>query len=203
MILYEEKRAPNPRRVRIFLAEKGIEIETRPVDIMASEHKSDELRRLNPFMRVPFLVLDDGQVISESIAICRYLDEMQPLPALFGRDQLERALVEMWQRRVELELLFPIAHAFRHSHPAMAHLEVPQISQWGDVNRKRAYLAMGLLDNQLKDNEFIAGDQYTVADITALCSIDFMKVAKMTLDEGHVHLKRWYDQVSGRPSSRT
>ncbi|HHI82129.1 MAG TPA: glutathione S-transferase, partial [Rhizobiales bacterium] len=182
-------------------AEKGIDIERRAVDIMREEHKTAEMSRLNPFQRVPFLVLDDGQVISESIAICRYLEELHPEPQLFGRTMVERALVEMWQRRIELELLFPIAHTFRHSHPAMAHLENPQISQWSEVNRDRAFATMALLDKELSQRPFIAGDAYSVADITALCSIDFMRVAGMRIDEDHKNLKRWHDEVSARPGS--
>ncbi len=127
MKLYDGGRAPNPRRVRIFLAEKGVEVELVPVDMGALGHKSGELTALNPLQRLPVLVLDDGTVLTETIAICRYLEELHPDPPLFGTTPLERAQVEMWQRRVEFGLLYTVATAFRHTHPAMVEWEVPQV----------------------------------------------------------------------------
>ena len=127
MMLYDGGRVPNARRVRMFLAEKGITVPMTPVDLGRNEHKSTAFSALNPLHRVPVLVLDDGTVLTESIAICRYFEELHPEPPLFGTGARERALVEMWQRRLELELFFPIAHVFRHLHPAMATFEVPQV----------------------------------------------------------------------------
>src|ERR1700681_2342359 len=130
MKLYDSKQAPNPRRTRIFLSEKGITVPTEQVDIMAKQQKTPEYTAINPFQRMPALVLDDGTVITESIAICRYFEELHPEPALFGRGALAKALVEMWNRRLELHLLFPISHVFRNTHPAMAKMEVPQVPAW-------------------------------------------------------------------------
>ncbi len=202
MKLYDGGRAPNPRRVRIFLAEKGVEVELVPVDMGALGHKSGELTALNPLQRLPVLVLDDGTVLTETIAICRYLEELHPDPPLFGTTPLERAQVEMWQRRVEFGLLYTVATAFRHTHPAMVEWEVPQVPEWGEVNRPKAVAFMTWLDSELAGREFIAGDSYTVADITALVSIDFLKPARISMPEGLENLKRWHATVSARPSAK-
>lgn len=202
MLLIEDNRAPNPRRVRIFLAEKGIEVERRHIDIMAEEHKTPDMVKRNPFMRIPILELDDGACISEAMAICRYFDAVQPEPCLFGETPREKGMVDMWQRRMEMQLMHPIAHAFRHSHPKMAHLEVPQIKPWAEVNVARIESVLNLLNDELSDREFIAGDRFTVADIDALCAIDFMRVARVSLKEGHANLRRWHEAVSARPSAR-
>ncbi len=137
MKLYDSGRAPNPRRARIFLAEKGISVPTEQVDMMAMAHKTPEYTAINPLQRMPALVLDDGTVITELIAICRYFEALQPQPPLFGVGAKEIALVEMWNRRCELNLLFGVAHIFRHTHPAMKELEVPQVPAWAEANRPR------------------------------------------------------------------
>src|SRR6185503_18934231 len=137
MKLYDGGRAPNPRRVRVFLAEKGLSVPLEQVDLGALAQKSDAFTAINPIQRVPVLVLDDGTVIAESLAICRYFEELHPEPALFGRGALEKATIEMWQRRLELHLLFPISHVFRNSHPAMAKMEVPQVAAWAEANKPR------------------------------------------------------------------
>jgi len=201
MLLYEDSRAPNPRRVRIFLAEKSIEIETRALDIMSMDHFAEEMTDLNPFARVPFLVLDDGQVISETIAICRYLEELNPEPNLFGKGALEVATIEMWQRRIELELFYTVAHAFRHSNAYMAKLEVPQVPDWAEANFARLDGVLDKIDKELENREFIAGDRYTIADITALVAIDFMRIIKRRLTDQHPNLLRWHTEVSARPGS--
>ncbi len=201
MLLYEDKRAPNPRRVRIFLAEKGIEVERRHIDIMAEEHKTADMLARNPMARTPFLELDDGRVIAETIAICRYFEALDPEPALFGRDPVEIGIVEMWQRRVEQGLLMPVSFAFRHGNPRMAHLETPQVPAWAEVNLAKIAEALAFLNSELAGRAFIAGDAYSVADITALCAIDFMRVLKLTPGEEHPHLCRWHGDVSGRPSA--
>ncbi len=201
MILYEDKRAPNPRRVRIFLAEKSITVETREVDIMAKQHFADDMKTLNPFARVPFLQLDDGQVISETVAICRYFEALHPEPNLFGSGALETARVEMWQRRIELELFYTIAQAFRHSNPYMAELEVPQVAEWGQANFDRLDDILTIIDKALADREFIVGDNYTIADITALVAIDFMRIIKRRLTDQHSNFMRWHTTVSARPGS--
>ena len=202
MKLYDSKMAPNPRRARIFLAEKGISVPTENVDIGAKEHLTPEYGAVNPLQRMPALVLDDGTVITESIAICRYFEALQPEPALFGTGAEGIALVEMWNRRCELNLFFGVAHVFRHTHPAMKELEVPQVPEWAEANRPRVADFLKLLDARLKDNEFIAGAHYSVADITALCAVDFMKPARVAMPEGLSHLQRWRDAVSARPSAR-
>jgi glutathione S-transferase len=202
MKLYDGGRAPNPRRVTVFLAEKGIEIERVPVDMGQMGHKSAEVTGLNPLQRLPVLVLDDGTALSESVAICRYIEELYPDPRLMGVDARDRAVVEMWDRRVELHLLASVAAAFRHIHPAMKEWEVPQVPEWGEANKPKATAFLELLDQELADREFIAGERFTVADITAMISMDFMKPARI---EKPVHLEnvmRWYEAVSARPSAR-
>ena len=202
MKIIETRLAPNPRRVRIFLAEKGIEVPFEQVDLMKGDLKTDAFTKLNRLQRVPVLVLDDGTSICESIAICRYFEELQPNPPLFGTGPLGRAQVEMWQRRMELGLLNSVATAFRHLHPAMATLEVPQVAAWGEANKPRALEMLQLLDEQLGASRYVAGDAYSVADITAMVAIDFMKPARLARPEGLANLERWYGEVSGRPSAK-
>lgn len=202
MKLYDGGRAPNPRRVRVFLAEKGISVPTEQVDLGAMAQKTPAFTAVNPLQRVPALVLDDGTIIAESIAICRYFELLQPDPSLFGTAPREVAMIEMWQRRVELHLLFPVAHVFRNSHPAMKEMEVPQVPAWAEANKPRVMEFLKLLDEQLKDNPFVAGDRYSVADITGLVSVDFMKPAKLVVPDELVNLKRWHADVSARPSAR-
>jgi glutathione S-transferase len=202
MKLYDSGRAPNPRRTRIFLAEKGISVPTEQVDMMAMQHKTPEYTAINPLQRMPALVLDDGTIITESIAICRYFEVLQPQPPLFGVGPEEIALVEMWNRRCELNLLFPVAHVFRHTHPAMKQLEVPQVPDWAEANRPKIAEFLQIIDDHLKDHKFVASDRYSVADITALCAVDFMKPAKIPVPEGLDNLNRWHAAVSARPSAK-
>ncbi len=201
MKLYDSPHAPNPRRVRIFLAEKGIVVPTVAVNIGKMEQKSAEFTAVNPLQRTPALELDLGEILTESVAICRYFEEMQPEPPLFGRDALERARVEMWQRRVELEFFGPIAWAFRHSHPAMVELEKPQVAAWAEANRPRAEKFARFLDSELAKRRFIAGDAFTIADITALVAADFAKPARIAFPDDLVHFARWRAEVSARPSA--
>lgn len=201
MKLYDFGRAPNPRRVRIFLSEKGITIPSEQVDIVQMAHKSDAFRAINPLQRVPALVLDDGTVIAESIAICRYFEAEKPDPALFGRGAKEQALVEMWQRRIELNLLLTVASVFRHLHPAMKEMEVPQVAAWGEANKPRVREFLQVLDRELKDRHYIAGDDFSVADITGLVAIDFMKPAKLTVPPELANVTRWHSELAARPSA--
>jgi glutathione S-transferase len=200
MKLLDGGRAPNPRRVRIFLAEKGISVPIEKVDLGALEHRSAEFTALNPMQRVPVLVLDDDSVITESMAICRYFEGLRPEPPLFGRGAKEEALVEMWNRRVEFNLYGPVSAVFRHLHPSMKELE-DQVPEWGEANKPRALEFLAFLDTQLRDRLFIAGDHYTVADITGLVAVDFMRPAKLTIPEELTSLRRWHAQVSTRPSA--
>lgn len=202
MLLIETHNAPNPRRVNIFLAEKGIDVERRELDLMAGALKSQEFTRLNPRQRVPILVLDDGCVIAETIAICRYFEALHPEPALFGQSAFDMARIEMWQRRVELGLFAAISHAFRHLNPRMAPLESPQIAAWGEANKAKCLDELALLDAQLANNRYVAGEAFSVADITALVAIDFMKPARIALPAELSNIARWYGEVSTRPSAR-
>jgi glutathione S-transferase len=201
MKVYDGGRAPNPRRVRVFLAEKGITVPLVPVDLGAMGHKSDDFTAVNPLQRVPVLELDDGTIIAESIAICRYFEALHPEPPLFGRGAREMALIEMWQRRLELHLLFPISHVFRNTHPAMAKMEIPQVPAWAEANKPRIADFLGILDRELASRPFAAGDGYSVADITGMIAIDFMKPAKLSVPEDCAHVRRWHAQVSARPSA--
>jgi len=193
-------RAPNPRRVRIFLAEKAVTLPVEAVDLGAQAHKTAQYRAVNPMQRLPALMLDDGTVIAESIAICRYLEALHPAPPLFGEGALEQALIEMWQRRVEFHLLAMISSVFRHLHPAMAPLEVPQVAAWGEANKPRVMDFLTFLDAELGTRPFVAGPRFSVADITAVVAVDFMKPAKLAVPEALAHLQRWHREVSTRPS---
>jgi glutathione S-transferase len=200
--LYDGGRAPNPRRVRVFLKEKGIAVPIVPVDLGAMEHKSDRYTAVNPLQRLPALELDDGTIIAESIAICRYFEALQPEPVLFGQGPLEIATVEMWQRRIELHLLLGVAQIFRHLHPGMKEHEVPQVAAWGEANKPRVLEFLAVLDRELAGRRFAAGDRYSVADITGLIAIDFMRAAKLPLPPEMTHVGRWHAELSARPSAK-
>ena len=202
MKLYDGGRAPNPRRVKIFLAEKGLTVPTEQVDLGQMAHKLPEYTAINPLQRVPALQLDDGTIITESIAICRYFEALHPEPPLFGQGAKDAAIVEMWQRRTEFHLHAQVAHVFRNSHPAMKEMEVPQVPAWAEANKPRVMEFLALLDRELKDRRFVAGDRYTVADITGLVGVDFMKPAKLAVPDTLAHLKRWHAEVSARPSAK-
>jgi glutathione S-transferase len=199
--LYDSALAPNPRRVRIFLAEKGIQVPTEQVDIGKADNRQPPFLAKNPFGGVPVLELDDGTFIAESIAICRYFEETNPKPALFGEGAKGKALVEMWQRRMELALFNPVTMTFQHTH-AFFKGRIPQVAEWGEVSRKNALARMEWLDGELAGKKFIAGDQYTVADITALCAIDFGRAAQIRLSPDLKNLSRWHAEVSARPSAK-
>jgi glutathione S-transferase len=201
MILWDSKTAPNPRRVRIYLAEKGITVPTQQVDIAAKENRAPAFLGKNPLGGVPVLELDDGTCIAESIAICRYFEALHPEPPLFGTGPTDHALVEMWQRRMELSLLLPVSHAFQHTHQFFAG-RVRQVPDYGDAAKENAELHLKWLDGQLGDCAYIAGDRYTVADITALCAIDFGRVSGIRIQPDQKNLARWYADVSSRPSAK-
>jgi glutathione S-transferase len=201
MKLYDGGRAPNPRRVRIFLAEKGISVPAEQVDLTTLAHKTPAYTAINPMQRVPALVLDDGTIIAESVAICRYFDALKPDPPLFGRPPLEAALVEMWNRRLELHLLFAVASVFRHTHPAMKEMEQPQVPQWAEANKPRVVDFLTFLDGELKNRAYVAGKDFTVADITGLVAVDLMKPAKLSVPGSLAHVRRWHADISARPSA--
>jgi glutathione S-transferase len=202
MKLYDGGRAPNPRRVRIFLAEKGIDVPKVPVDLGKMEQKGEALRALNPLQRLPVLVLDDGTALSETIAISRYFEALHPEPNLFGTDALEIAKIEMWNRRLELALYIAVQAVFRHGHPAMAEYEKPQIAAWAEANKPRVFEFLEIFDRELANRRFAALDRYTVADITGLVTIDLMKPAKLVIPDALANVKRWYEEVSARPSAK-
>jgi glutathione S-transferase len=201
MRIIEQSRTPNPRRVRIFLAEKGIEVPFEQIDLAKLQHRTAEFRHLNPAAQVPVLLLDDGTAISESVAICRYFEELQPEPPLFGSGPVERARIEMWNRRIEHGFYAHVLGCFRHTHPAMAGLERPQLTAWGEVCRTRAAEALEPIDQQLRANPYIAGPSFSIADITLLVGIDFMKPARISRRAGLEGLDRWYGDVASRPSA--
>lgn len=202
MLLYDTKVAPNPRRVRIFLAEKGIEVPMAQVDLGKMEHKQSDYSRINALQRTPSLVLDDGTVITESVAICRYFEELHPEPKLFGRSAVECATVEMWRRRVELHLMMPTAMVFRHTHPAMAAMEVPQIQQVADANRPRVLDFLKVLDERLAETRWLAGDDYSMADIDGLVAIDFLRFPRIALPPELANVARWHGELLARPSAK-
>jgi glutathione S-transferase len=187
--------------VRIFLAEKGIDVPTEQIDLGALQQRSDAYTAINPMQRVPALVLGDGTVITESIAICRYFESLQPEPLLFGTGPLDSALVEMWNRRAELHLFFPVATIFQHLHPAMSRMVDPQVPAWGEANKPRVTQFLEFLNSELRDRPYIAGDRYTVADITALVAVDFMRVSKLAVPQNLGNVQRWHQAVSKRPSA--
>jgi glutathione S-transferase len=202
MKLYEARRAPNPRRVTMFLAEKGLEIPTVPIDLGALEHKGPAFSAVNPLQRTPALELDDGTVITESVAICRFLEALHPEPPLFGETPLERAIVEMWERRMEFGLLGTVAAVFRHLHPAMAQMEVPQVPSWGEANKPRVLEFLAFMDRHLADQRFLAGERFSMADITGFVAVDFMKPAKIALPAELSQVRRWHEDIVARPSAR-
>jgi glutathione S-transferase len=173
-----------------------------PIDLGKLEHKAPAYVAVNPLQRTPALELDDGTVITESIAICRYFEELHPEPPLFGTDPLSRAKIEMWQRRLEFGLLGAVAEVFRHLHPAMAAMEVPQVAAWGEANKPKVLSFLGFLDRELADREFIAGDGFSVADITGLVGLDFMKPARIALPDDLVNVRRWHAILAARPSAQ-
>ncbi len=200
MKLYQTTQAPNARRVRMFIHEKGISVEKVELNLQEGDNLKNEFLDKNPFAKVPVLELDDGSLISESIAICRYFEEIQPSPALFGTTALEKAQIEMWQRRAELHFLMPTGMAFQHCSGYFKDRMTPN-QAWGEDCIKSAYKFLKLVDVHLSDNDYLAGDQFSIADITMLCALDFGRVIEIRLNEKHAAIKRWYEKVSSRASA--
>ena len=198
MRLYEDPRTPNSLRVQYYLSEKGVDVERVILDINSHDHKSAEFAEKNPKMRVSVLELDDGTSISESMAICRYFEELHPSPPLFGEDAKEKALIEMWSRRAELGLMTMVASVFRHSHPSMATMEVPQILEWSNANREKISEELEMYDQALADRDFIAGAGFSVADITLFVAANFMRVTKRRVDETTPNLLKWFERIGER-----
>ena len=201
MLFYDSPNpAPNPRRVRIFAAEKGIELPSTEVSIPAREQKSPEFTAKNPRGQTPILELDDGTVIAESVAIMRYLEAQHPEPPLFGTSALEIAQIEMWSRRVEMILMPAVGAVWVHTHPFTAALP-GRNSEWGEANRPRAFDAMRFFDHSLSEREFLAGDTYSAADILLLTTVDFAKFIGLDMPEACGALGAWHERVCARPSA--
>jgi glutathione S-transferase len=202
MLLYHDPRAPNPRRVRIFLAEKAVAYDTIEVSIAASEHQTTEFRKKNPLALLPVLELVDGKFLRESMAICRYIEELYPEPNLLGTDAWERAQIEQWNRHAELELLIPVAQVFRNTN-AFWNGRIKQCPEYGAIMRDVVTGRFDWLEGELAQRPYLAGPRFTVADITALCAIDFGKVSNLRIKaETHPQLAAWHTRVSERPSAK-
>ena len=208
MKLYDCKTAPSPRRVRIFIAEKGIEVPTVRVDLGSGEHLSEAFRKINPWCTVPVLVLDDGTKISEVVAVCRYIEEVHPEPPLLGRDAKEKALVAMWDHHFEIDGFLAVAEALRNASPRMqgraipGFAEVAQIPALIERGKARTQRFFDALDDRLKESEYVAVDHYTMADITAQVTVDFAAWIKLAPGPEHAHARRWHETVSRRDSAR-
>ena len=203
-LYYEEDPAPNPRKVRIFMAEKGISIPLERIRMQKREHKAPEFVAKNSLGQVPMLELDDGTCISESLAICRYLEELHPSPPLFGRSPVERATVEMWIRRAEFRLWNPMGQVWINDDPRTAIVNPNQFKEYGAHSRKGVANAMKWIDRELSDGrDCLAGANFSMADIVLLCGIDFAKFVNMEIPEDATHLRAWHARVSARPSANT
>ncbi len=204
MKLYTYAGAPNPRRVHIYLAEKGTEIPFEQVDIMKRENRTPEfMSRVNATGGIPVLELDDGSHIAESVAICRYFELLHPDPPLFGVSAKEQALVEMWTRRIELNFMMPVGMVWVHGSPLTKAVMKQQIPEVADQNRALVQNYFKFLDRHFAQSEFLAGNGFSIADIVALCTMDFAaKLNKLPHSPEQAHLDRWYQAVSGRPSAK-
>ena len=192
--------APNPRRVRIFLAEKGLDLPETPVDMRKREHKSAEFRAKNSMGQLPALELDDGTCISETVAICRYFEETHPEPPMFGRTAVEKALVDQWIRRVEFAVMMPVGNFWRHAHPFTAAL-LTQFKDFGESNKETYRGAQKYVDRELEGREFLVGDSYTMADICLLSTVDFAEWIGLPVEDEFTNLKAWRERVKARPSA--
>ncbi|MEE8312696.1 MAG: glutathione S-transferase family protein [Myxococcota bacterium] len=201
MKLYDSSAAPNPRRVRIFLAEKGIDIPTEQVDIGKRMNLEPDFLAKNPLGKVPVLELDDGTYLSETVAICRYLEGTHPTPPLMGVDPSDAAVVEMWQRRMEFEVANPIMQCFQNTHDYFKG-RITQVPDYGEVCRATALERLAWIDQVLGEREFVAGERYSIADITLLVGIDFGRVVRLRIPPEHKNLTRWHEAVSSRPSAQ-
>ena len=201
MLLYNAPNpAPNPRRVRIVLAEKGVTVPTTDVSIMAGGLRTPEFKAVNPLGQVPALQLDDGTVLTETVAICRYFDGLYPDPPLFGTDPLSAARVDMWTRRAELRLGMPLAMIWQHTHPLTARLVLKQYVEFGESQRPRVGDAFAFLDASLADRVFLTGDAFSMADIALVTIVDFAGFIGIPMPENAANLRRWHADVAARPS---
>ncbi|MBW8294664.1 glutathione S-transferase family protein [Sphingopyxis sp.] len=203
MIFYDTPNpAPNPRRVRIFAAEKGIDLPSETISIVAGEHKAPAYLAINPRGQTPALKLDDGTVLTESVAICRYLEALHPGTPLFGTTPAEIGVIEMWIRRIELMVMEPIGKIWVHTHPFTARLPTQRFPEYGESNRARALDAFAMCDAGLGSSPWLAGDAFSMADILLLTTIDFAAFVGIPLPEDLARLRAWHDRVSARPSAK-
>ena len=207
MKFYDCQTAPSPRRVRVFIAEKGITVETVPVDLANGEQFGAAYRAVNPDCVVPALQLDDGSCITEVNAICHYLEDLYPEPPLFGRSPEERAATIMWNTKAEQQGLLACAEALRNAAKGLKGRAIPgpddyeQIPALAERGRQRAAAFLDKLNRRLADSEFVAGNHYSMADITAMVVVDFTGRLKIPTPESATDLRRWYDAVASRPSA--
>jgi glutathione S-transferase len=208
MQLYDFKMAPNARRVRVFIAEKGLNIPAVEVDLGSRAQLNDDYKAINPMLEVPALVLDDGTILTESTAICRYLEEVYPDPPLCGRNPLERAQVMMWDRRVEQHGFAAVSEAFRNGNAffkdraVTGPMDFAQIPELAERGKQRFANFLAFLEQRLGESEYVAGDRYSIADITAMVAIDFARVIRAKIGEDQPNLRRWYAAVAGRSSAQ-
>ncbi|MGE0044179.1 MAG: glutathione S-transferase family protein [Hyphomonadaceae bacterium] len=203
MKLYIAPYAPNPRRATMFIAEKGITgIETVTLNLQEGEHRTPEFRKKSPLSQIPTLELDDGRCLTESRAICQYLEALHPEPNLMGNDAFERAFIEMWDRRMELLFTMPLMMWVRHGNPVLAAVEKNQNAEIAAVNQGQAMRMAKWLNDELATRQWIAGDRFTIADITAVCGMDFAKMMKWRPGEELPNLARWRERINERPAGK-
>jgi glutathione S-transferase len=208
MKIYDWRLAPNPRRVRMFLAEKGLDVPLEEVGTEGMRLEPEFVARFDPYATTPMLELDDGTCISEAMAICRYLEDLHPEPRLMGRDAKDKAVVEMWERRAYEGAMFALSEMLRNTHPAFARRGLPgtaepveQVASMVERGRGRLRRFSTSADKQLATNRFLAGDAFSVADITAFCALDFLaRAADLPIAPEHANLRRWFGEVAKRPS---
>jgi glutathione S-transferase len=201
MKIYDFTQAPNPRRVRVFLAEKGINVPYQQVNIGTADNRKPEFLKINPMGGLPVLELDDGTEIAESVAICRYFEALHPEPNLMGKDAKEQAVIEMWNRRMEFEIVGMAAGAFRNTSEFFKG-RIPQVKEYGEVCHGAMIKRLEWLDQELANREYIAGNRFTIADITALIGIDFGRTTQIRIQPEQKNLARWHQAVSSRPSAK-
>jgi glutathione S-transferase len=203
MLFYDSPNpAPNPRRVRIFTAEKGLELPRKEVSIPKREHKAEEYLKINPLGQTPALQLEDGSVLTESVSMCRYLEALHPEPPLFGATPLEAAQIDMWMRRVELRLMNPVGQIWVHTHPWTARVVPKQYTEFGESNRPAVTGALKMCDEALAETPYLAGERYSMADIVLLTTVDFAIFIGLTLPEEFAYLNDWHRRVTARPSAQ-
>ncbi|MES3085185.1 glutathione S-transferase family protein [Sphingomonas faeni] len=194
--------APNPRRVRIFLAEKHVRVPMAQISIPKAEHKAEPFLAVNPLGQTPALTFDDGRVLTESVAICRYFEILLPDPPMFGHGAHNTAEIDMWTRRIELRLMTPLSMVWLHTHPWTARIVQPQYTEFGESQRPRVLAAMGEFDRALAGRDWLDGERYTIADIVLLTTIDFATFVGIAMPDELEHLRAWHARASARPSAQ-